>query len=113
MAVKKKAATLPNIKKITEKDAKEIVTRKSKMTDLVKSSLTDQLPNDADDHPTEVTAVEQTAALPPATKKPGAVKTATTTPAKGGKLDLDDALKDLAVRKSAVPPSADLARLFK
>ena len=113
----KKTAPLPSTKKPSEKTQREMVSRRSKLTDIVDSALTDKTEEAA---PKEVeTKVESstasTASLPPAAKRPGTTKsTTTTTPAKGGKLELDELLTDLGKPKKPVQgPSVDFTKYYK
>ena len=112
----KKTAPLPSTKKPSEKTQREMVSRRSKLTDIVDSALTDKTEETA---PKEVeTKVElstaSTASLPPASKRPGTPKSTTTTPAKGGKLELDELLTGLGKPKKPVQgPSVDFTKYYK
>lgn len=111
----KKTATLPPIKKPSEKAQKEMVSRHSKLTDIAQSALISEVEKESVVDPVvKESAKQTTASLPPAAKKAATPKSPTqTTPSKKGKLELDELLDNLGKKKAPTKPPVDFRPFYK
>ena len=121
----KKTATLPVVKKVAEKTTvkefpkpkKDMSSRRSKLTDIADSALVEESTAETmKEEPSETPAQKvTTASLPPAAKRPPSSKSSSqsTTPAKGGKLELDELLSGLSKKPEPRGPSMDFRQYYK
>ena len=121
----KKTATLPVVKKTAEKTPvkefpkpkKDMSSRRSKLTDIADSALVEESTVETvKEEPSEAPAQKAaTASLPPAAKRPPSSKSSSqsTTPAKGGKLELDELLSGLSKKPEPKGPSMDFSQYYK
>lgn len=121
----KKTATLPAVKKAAEKTPvrefqkpkKDMTSRRSKLTDIADSALDEESVVETVKEESSETPVQKptTASLPPATKRPVVTKSSSqsTSPAKGGKLELDELLSGLSRKPEPKGPSMDFRQYYK
>lgn len=121
----KKTAELPAVKKVVEKTPakefpkpkKDMASRRSKVAEIADNSFleeTDAPPVKDEEKETPVLKTA-TASLPPAAKRPPTTKSTvkTATPAKGGKLELDEVLSGLAKKPEPKGPAVDFRQYYK
>ena len=121
----KKTAALPAVKKAAEKTPvkefpkpkKDMASRRSKVAEIADNSFLEETEAQPMKDEVEETPAPKssTASLPPAAKRPSTTKSTaqTTTPAKGGKLELDEVLTGLAKKPEPKGPSVDFRQYYK